>query len=350
LAVEIVSRAIEREDGRHGVDQNRLRAVIVGVGPAGGVLAAFLLEAGHEVVLVDTAPGLSQVLRERGLRVTGSVERHAPVWRVYASAREVEGWDPDVIIVSTKAPVVPLLCPDLERAAGSETLILSYQNGIDTEAPLVETFGPAHVARAVVRYGANLVEPGHFRMTFWHRPNYLGGLGAFAAEAAEPVADAMTACGLPTELVEDIRSKVWEKAIANALNSVCGLTGLSIGGVLDVPALREVFVKLLEERIAIARAAGLTIRPDLLGNLITFHERARAHLPSSYADIQQGLSGEVDWIEGKFVEYARILGLAAPIDLAILGLVKGRTAATRAAAAAAPVPELRADVAVAART
>lgn len=315
------------------MNHTRLRVVVVGVGPAGGVLAAFLVRGGLDIVLVDTAPGLPRTLRERGLEVSGAAELHVPVWRVYACLGDLEGWEPDAIVVATKAAVVPGLCADLARAAGPRTLLVSYQNGIDTEAPLLATFGAERVARAVVRYGANLVEPGHLRMTFWHHPNYLGGLGEASAAAAEPLAEAMTLAGLPTEAVADIRSKVWEKAIANALNSVCGLTGLTIGGVLDVPSLRETFVALLEERIAIARAAGLDVRPDLLPELIAFHEKAREHVPSSAGDIQSGLPSEVDWIEGKFVEYGRRLGLPAPIDQTILSLVKGRAAAAEQALA-----------------
>jgi 2-dehydropantoate 2-reductase len=313
------------------VNHTRLRVVVVGAGPAGGVLAAFLVSGGHDVVIVDAAAGLPQALRERGLQVSGAAERHVPVWRVYANLRPVIGWDPDLIILATKAMVVPRLLPHLEGAAGEDTLFVSYQNGIDTESPLVDTFGPDRVLRAVVRYGANLVEPGHLRMTFWHRPNFLGGFSAVSARAAGPVAAAMTQAGLTTEAVDDIRSKVWEKAITNALNAICGLTGLTIGGVLDVPSLRETFIALLEERIDIARAAGFPVSEDLLPKLIAFHENAREHMPSSYADIQAGLPSEVDWIEGKFVDYARRFGVHAPINQAILGLVKGRAIATDAA-------------------
>lgn len=316
------------------MNDSRLRAVVVGAGPAGGVLAAFLIQGGHEVVVVDTAPGFPQTLRDRGLRVSGAAELRVQPWRVYASLRPVIGWDPDVIVVATKAMIVPYLCPHLEGAAGPDTLLLSYQNGIDTEEPLVRTFGADRVLRAVVRYGANLVEPGHLRMTFWHHPNYVGGLGQRSAAAAAGVAQAMSASGLPTEAVAQIQAKVWEKAIANALNSVCGLTGLTIGGVLDVPALRATFIALLDERIAIARAAGHDVSPDLLPKLVAFHEKAREHMPSSYADIQQGLPSEVDWIEGKFVEHARRLGMPAPIDQTILALVKGRATAADLARAA----------------
>lgn len=323
------------------MDALPLRAVVVGAGPAGGTLAAFLVHGGHDVVIVDNARDLAPLLRERGLRVTGAAELTVPVRHAVPSLDAVEGWDPDVIIVATKAPVVPVLCPGLEKAAGSSTIFLAYQNGIDTEAPLVAAFGAARVARAVVRYGANQVEPGHLRMTFWHRPNFVGGLAPEVHPQCERVAEAMTRSGLPTKATKDIVTRIWEKAIANAMNSLSAVTGLTIGGILDIPVLRQTFVDLLEERIAIARAHGIPVRKGFLQDLVAFHEKAREHMPSSYADVQRGLPTEVDWMEGKFVDYARRAGLPAPIDRTLLALVKGRTAASeieRAAAAAASPP------------
>lgn len=324
---------------RVDTDVQQLRAVVVGAGPAGGTLAAFLIHGGHDVVVVDSARNLAPLLREAGLRVTGASELTVPVRHAVASLAEVEGWEPDVIIVATKAPVVPVLCPALEKAAGPSTVFLAYQNGIDTEAPLVEAFGASRVARAVVRYGANVVEPGHLRMTFWHRPNFLGGRSPELQPFCEGVAAAMSQSGLPTKATPDILTRVWEKAIANAMNSLSALTGLTIGGILNIPVLRQTFVDLLEERIAIARAHGIGVRDGLLEDLVRFHETAREHMPSTYSDVQQGLPTEVDWLEGKFVEYARRAGLPAPLNRTLLALVKGRTAAgeiERATAAAAP--------------
>jgi 2-dehydropantoate 2-reductase len=327
------------------MDVQQLRAVVVGAGPAGGTLAAFLIHGGHEVVVVDNAPDLAPLLREKGLRVTGAAELTVPVRHAVPTLAAVEGWDPDVIIVATKAPVVPVLCPALERAAGPSTFLLAYQNGIDTEAPLLAAFGASRVARAVVRYGANQVEPGHLRMTFWHRPNFVGGFSPELYPACTGLADAMTASGLPTRATPDIVTRVWEKAIANAMNSLSAVTGLTIGGILDIPVLRQTFVDLLVERIAIAKAHGIVIREGFLHDLVVFHEKAREHMPSSYSDVQHGLPTEVDWMEGKFVDYAGRAGLPAPIDQTLLALVKGRTAAgeIERAMAAAAVPAWKAE-------
>ena len=310
------------------LDAQPLRVIVVGAGPAGGVVAAFLIRGGHDVLVVDSAAGLVPTLLAKGLRVTGAVDLTVPVRHAVAGLSAAAGWEPDLVLVATKAPVVPMLCPALEKVVGPRTVLVAYQNGIDTEEPLAETFGPSRVARAVVRYGAVPVGPGQLRMTFWHPPNFLGGLSPGLAPFCERAAAAMSEAGLSTRATPDIRTRVWEKAIANAMNSLSAVTGLTIGGVLDIPVLKETFLALLEERIAIARANGIAVKEGYLHDLVTFHEKAREHMPSTYSDVQQGLPTEVDWLEGKFIEYARRAGMTAPIDQTLLALVKGRTAAS----------------------
>ena len=40
-------------------------------------------------------------------------------------------------------------------------------------------------------------------------------------------------------------------------------------------------------------------------------------------DIERGALTEIDWINGKIVEHARVHGLKAPNNLAVTALVKG---------------------------
>ncbi|MBW1646088.1 MAG: 2-dehydropantoate 2-reductase, partial [Deltaproteobacteria bacterium] len=201
--------------------------------------------------------------------------------------------------------------------------VVSWQNGIDTELVLAESLGRQGVMRAVVNYGCGLVEPCHVHMAFHHPPHYLQELDPAGKPAAEAIAAAFSKGGLLTERTEQIVSMVWRKSIMNAcMNPVCAVTGMTMAEAMRDPIIFQLIDGLIKECIQVARANEISLGWDYYPYCIEYMSTAGDHKPSMLMDIENKRRTEVDFINGKFVEYGRQAGLETPYNLMIRGLVK----------------------------
>src|SRR5690606_17875043 len=58
------------------------RVLVVGCGGIGGIIAAHLIERGHDISVLTTNPAIARALRERGLEVRGQRPLRVPAPRV----------------------------------------------------------------------------------------------------------------------------------------------------------------------------------------------------------------------------------------------------------------------------
>ena len=297
---------------------------VIGAGPVGCIVAAFLAHGGYEVTLCDIVPELANAGIDPGLRLEGAETLEAKVSRTITRVDDLAADPPDVIMITVKATVLHLIASAIENFFHGRMYIVSWQNGIDTELVLAETLGRENILRAVVNYGCGLVEPGHVHMAFHHPPHYIEELDPSGREAALGIAAALSSSGLKTERTDHIVGMVWRKSIMNAcMNPVCAVTGLTMAEVIRDPILFQIVDNLVKEGIQVARANEISLGWDYYPYAINYMKSAGHHKPSMLVDIENGRRTEVDFINGKFVEYGRQAGIETPYNLMIRALVKG---------------------------
>lgn len=297
---------------------------VIGAGPVGGIVAAFLARGGFEVTLCDVVPSLLEPALNPGIIIEGSDKFQAKVARVTTRVDDLAQAPPDVIIITVKATALPMITSALEGFVTEGRYVVSWQNGIDTELVLAKTLGARAVMRAVVNYGCVLLKPGHIQMAFHHRPHYIQELDRNFRDAAIGIGNALTACGLDTLHTEQIRNMVWSKAVNNScMNPVCAVTGKTMSEVINDPILFNLVDNLLKEGIAVARANEMSLGPDFYPDCMDYIRTAGHHKPSMLQDIEAGRRTEVDFINGKIIEYGHRAGMAAPFNTALRSLVKG---------------------------
>jgi 2-dehydropantoate 2-reductase len=290
---------------------------VVGAGPVGCIVAAFLAKGGYEVTLCDVFPELLKPALNPGIIIEGAEHLQQTVTRTCTSIDDLAKYHPDVIFLTVKANALPLISSAIEGFYREGLYVISWQNGIDTEAVIAETLGAKPVMRAVVNYGCTLVKPGHVRMPFHHPPHLLQELDPVSAGAALVIAKILTACGLPTSHTNNIHSMVWRKAILNSsMNPVCAVTGLTMAQAMNDPIVLQIVESLLKECIAVARAN--EIEPQG----IEYMRKAGDHKPSMLIDIENKRRTEIDFMNGKIVEYGRQAGVEAPYNKTLRALVK----------------------------
>jgi len=300
------------------------RFAVVGAGPVGCIVAAFLARGGYDVTLCDVVPALLAPALEPGITLEGAENFRQKVTRTCLSIDDLAHYDPEVIFITVKANALPLIASAIEGFYKEGMYVISWQNGIDTELELTKTLGRSGVMRAVVNYGCGLVAPGHVRLPFHHPPHYLQELDPKSKGATLGIARALSDCGLTTEATQDIVSMVWRKGVLNAcMNPVCAVTGLTMNRAMSDPIVFQIVDALVKECIQVARANEISLGWDFYPHAIEYMSKAGDHKPSMLMDIEAGRRTEVDFINGKFVVYGQRAGVSTPFNRTLLSLVKG---------------------------
>lgn len=296
---------------------------VIGAGPVGGIVAAFLAKGGYDVTLCDVVPALIEPALDRGIIIEGTDTLQARVARVTTNVDDLLNDPPDVIIVTVKATALPLIASALEGFVSEGRYVISWQNGIDTELVLAEHLGNKSVMRAVVNFGCVPIGPAHFRIAFHHRPHYLQELDPQSRDAAIGICNVLTECGLDTHHTNQITNMVWRKSLMNSsMNALCAVTGRTMVELILDPILYNLVDALIKEGVAVARANEFAIGSDFYSYCINYLKSAGNHKPSMLQDIEAGRRTEIDYINGKVVEYGVQAGVPTPYNTMIRGLVK----------------------------
>jgi 2-dehydropantoate 2-reductase len=214
---------------------------------------------------------------------------------------------------------------DLARVTRPGTGFVVCQNGLGNEEYIAEALGSESVVRVIINYGGYLVDHGHIRMSFFRPPNYVGSLTPMGEPLARQMADIMTSAGLDTQFAGDIKGREWEKTILNAsMNPVCALASKTMKEVMDFESTRLLVRAILRESIAIALANEVAFGEGFEDHCIRYLEMAGFHPASMQVDLDRGTPTEIDWLNGKLVEFGRKCGLEASYNFAATALVRGR--------------------------
>ncbi|MFH1033404.1 MAG: 2-dehydropantoate 2-reductase [Pseudomonadota bacterium] len=299
------------------------RWAVVGIGAIGAVLAAALLQKDQETVLVTPSAAKRQALAEGGIQVSGALEFAAKPRHLLASARELARFAPQVIFIATKTFHLASVLEDLAPVVGPDTVLVSCHNGLGTEDVIAERFGPKAALRMSMNYGVAMTGPARVSAAFFNRPNPLGVMDPARRQLGQEIAATLSAAGLDSELVEDIKLLVWKKMVMKCtMAGICAVTDRTIRGCLDFPPTREIADACFAEILAVAKAMGYDLGPDYMTQALGYLEKVGQHKDSMCVDLANRTRTEIDFLGGKVVEYARRHGLVVPYYQTMTNLVR----------------------------
>ena len=122
-----------------GVDCKKF--AVIGAGPVGCIVAAYLAKGGFDVTLCDIVPELVAPVVNPGIVIDGTEEIRQPVTRGISNIDDLAHDPPDVIIITVKATVLHLIASTIQGFYREGMYVVSWQNGIDTELVLAESLG-----------------------------------------------------------------------------------------------------------------------------------------------------------------------------------------------------------------
>lgn len=284
---------------------DKYRIAVIGAGPVGSILAAHLSNVDHEVHLVELQTDLIEAIKEKGIQIVGTEELYSRIDETYHEIDELKGIALDQVYICSKAIDLPVVARQLEALALPDTDYISFQNGIDNERVLAERFSRERVFRTVLNYAGMITRPGVVRMTFFHPPNYVGGMVPDANAKAQVLADLASDAGIETHFSECVQKEAWRKSILNSvLMPVSVTTRLTMSRIMENPQLRSIVEALLVDFLEVARREGYTYEPGFHDAAIEYLSTAGDHKPSMLMDFEAGRPLEIDYLNNRLQAYA----------------------------------------------
>jgi len=215
-----------------------------------------------------------------------------------------------------------------DAMAGSDTLVISMQNGVDGEPAILERFGAERTGGGTVWIPAEIVEPGVVRQNNPMTRFIIGSLD----RRPDPRIDALhRAADLPeikAEISPDIEVDIWRKFVVLACHS--GTTTAlraPIGAVLERD--RGLVERAMAEAVAVGRAVCPRLDPDLYDRSLAALEGMPYEMRSSMQqDLERGGRLELPWLSGAVVRLGEKHGVPTPTHAHLVAEVRRQAATT----------------------
>jgi 2-dehydropantoate 2-reductase len=296
-----------------------MRIVVVGAGAVGGYFGARLAQGGAELSVVARG-GHLEAIRRHGLRIRSvagdAVVRPAEVADDPAALAPAE-----VVLLGVKAWQVPAAAASLGPLLAPGGCVLPLQNGVEAPGQIERALGAGRALGGFCRILSRVSGPGEIEHSGIEPYVAFGELdGATTPRAERLLAVFARAPAVRAEHLADIRLGMWRKfLLITAWGALGATSGESIGVIRTRPALREGLVRALEEIVTVARAHGVDLGEDDVGDTLAFLDAAPPEATTSMQrDLAAGRPSELDAQVGAVVRLARERELEVPYHAEVL--------------------------------
>ncbi|MFB6136042.1 MAG: ketopantoate reductase family protein [Halobacteriaceae archaeon] len=295
--------------------------LVLGGGAMGSLFAAHLAGGGHAVTLLDRHDDHVAAVRERGLEL---VTPEGDSRRVSLDATSDPGDAPvaDLLLVCVKTYETDDALASTGPCRDGETLVLTLQNGLGNAETVAGHVPRSNVLAGTTAHGATREGPGRVRHA-GRGPTRLGRYFGENDRRVRAVADALTASGVETDVVADVRDAVWEKVLVNVgINAATALARVPNGALAERDPGRRLATAAVEEAAAVARAEGRDVPADPVAETLAVARRTATNVSSMRADLERGERTEVEALHGAVAERADQRGVAVPVNRTLADLVR----------------------------
>jgi len=310
------------------MDENKLKIGIIGLGPVGLVLAVKFKQADCEVAICDTDKEKMNLIRNHGIELVGVYKKSSFFNYNYSSVKELLTHDLDILISAVKSYRVDAILEQVEKYKHSDLFLLCAQNGIDIGLKYTSHFDESQILRMVINFSGVLQSPNVVNVTHWDPPNYIASLNDTHPEISEKIAKILTESGMLTNSTDsfDVTEHAWKKTLLiSSITPLCGLSDLTMSEAMANTDTVEIIEQTIVESMQVAKAEGINFESNFVKLALRTLKNYGSHFPSLAVDIANNRETEIDYFNGKIVEYGRKHYLQTPLNLTFTNLVKATT-------------------------
>lgn len=298
------------------------RYAIIGTGAIGGYYGACLQRGGAEVHFLLRSD--FEEVNSNGITVK-SVQGDFALPKVYAHASTATMPPVDVVLIALKTTQNHRLPNLLQPILGSDTAILTLQNGFALEDDWQPWVGTRPLFGGLCFVCCNKVGPGTI-----HHLDYghilLGGYRADHQPAGvstqlQTIAKDFTDSGVATDITPDLRLARWRKLVWNIpFNGLSVVMNATTDEMIGDPDIRQLAEQLMVEVVAAARQDGEHLSPGrgrhlpegLIQQMLDHTAQMKPYRTSMKIDFDEGRPLEVETIFGSPLKAARESGIETP--------------------------------------
>ena len=306
---------------------------IIGAGAIGSVVAAYLTKAGEDVVLIGRKDQVAAIANN-GLRVIGA--RGEGTFPVRTLTQLDKAYD--LVIFTVKTQDIDEACAH-NQAFLKKCLVLSSQNGVQSDTILGEHFDKARIYSSIVMFGATYTNPGEAVLNFegdWIIGKPFAPNDAKLGEIARVLKK-----NFSVVVSDNITGMKWLKLFVNFNNCIPALTGKSMQETFADTDLCRLSILLLKEGLAVAakngirmvslpkfpaeRIYGMANMPldqaaDIINKTLTTLSKEPLY-GSILQSILRGRASEIDYINGQVLKMVRSPKDDAPLNARVVAMV-----------------------------
>ncbi|MEW6070171.1 MAG: 2-dehydropantoate 2-reductase [Candidatus Thermoplasmatota archaeon] len=292
-----------------------MKILVFGAGAIGSLFGG-LLSKKYDVTLLGRREHI-EAIKKNGLEIHGKTKLHC-----YPKALLTTKESYDLIILTVKSYDTLKACRQLKRNLANASCVLSIQNGLNEEI-LVNELGKQNILRGVTSHGAFILKPG--KIYHAGKGDTIIGEIDNATTRVKEIAEIFNSVGIETKITNNIFYELWLKVIINAcINPLTAITRLKNGAILSNKALRALAEEICREAVGVANKIGnfKFYYSKVWKKVLEVAKATKNNKSSMLQDIEKGKRTEIDFINGKIVEFGKKLGVETTINSIIVELVK----------------------------
>jgi 2-dehydropantoate 2-reductase len=301
------------------------RVVVMGAGAVGSYFGGMLARAGVPVTMIARGAYVEAVRHNKLFLDTVTFQERVAV---DASTDQSAVRDTHVVLFCVKGQDNEEAARAIAPHLAADAIVVSLQNGVDNVERIRAASG-IDALPAVVYVAAAMPEPGHVK----HSGRGDLVVGEFAGRSAgaeiqpprtEQIAALFASANVPCRISADILGDMWLKFFTNCgANAVSAIAQATYGEIAQYGASRDLVGKVVEECVAVARAAGVrTPGPGFTEKWLANLGKLSDAFSSTAQDLARGKRTEIESLNGYIVRRGAELGVPTPNNFALYALVK----------------------------
>ncbi len=290
---------------------------ILGAGAMGAFYASKFFDSSEFSTALVARDRRYDLLKAEGLVING---KHYAIPVVHPDEAATPA---DLIIVALKNHHLSDAAHDLKNLVGSQTMLISVMNGLDSEECLGSVYGMDKLLFAIavgidaLRQGNSVTYTNPGKIYFGESDN------SVPSERVRDVQQAFERAGIVSEIPIDMIRMLWWKFMINVgINQASAVMRVPYGVFQSSPDAQTLMETLMREVLALAQRVGVNLgEQDLIEWIAVLNTLSPKGKTSMLQDIEAGRKTEVETFAGKVVDLGKNYGIPTPVNQAVLSII-----------------------------